>query len=699
MKISELLDGITKKDHVLPEFQREYVWTKDQAKQLMVSLVKEYPVGSLLFWKTDQPPELKNVDVRPDKLGSLQAILDGQQRLTALYMLMRGEIPPYYRTVDSAKDPRDLFFDLTTGDFQYYQSSRMKDNPLWVRVVDCFVPDKIDAVDIAEQAAKEPKQFAGLVKLCNKNLTRLRNSEKDDLPVQYVPAHAAMEDAIDIFDRVNSQGTKLTDADLALTHVTGKWAHARRVMKKKREEMKAVHFNFDLTFMTRALTGVVCQRALFETIHSRQEDELLAGWESLSKILDYLTAVLPRRASIHSTWDLNTSNVFVPLIVYLSLHSNKFPDETAAQHAIHWLYAAHTWSRYTSQVDQRLEHDISLVVREVSPWNALRNQIIDQRGRLDIKADDLDGRGIQHPVFRMAFILSKTLGAVDWFDGSPLGSVSGKKYAPNCAHIFPPKILYRNGYDSDNHMHRKVVNEIANRMVLNSSHLHRDQLPEEYFPMVEASYPGALVKQFIPMAPALWKLDRFDDFLAARRELVALKINEFMHGLTAKPETVHKRPLADLIKLGESATLEFKSTLQWDMVQEKQNSHLRLEVLKTIAAFLNSSGGTLVIGVEDDGNVCGLENDLRLTKRSTDGYQQTLAALLSQHIGPQFAPHISMRFEGLNDQQVCVLDIEKASAPAFISWKNDSLFFMRLASTSRSLDTEEAVKYINQNWG
>ncbi|MDZ4159935.1 MAG: DUF262 domain-containing protein, partial [Anaerolineaceae bacterium] len=92
MKISELIDCIRKKDIVLPEFQREYVWSRDQAKKLITSLVKEYPVGALLFWKTDAPPELKNITVMTDRLGMTQIILDGQQRLTTLYMLITGEI-------------------------------------------------------------------------------------------------------------------------------------------------------------------------------------------------------------------------------------------------------------------------------------------------------------------------------------------------------------------------------------------------------------------------------------------------------------------------------------------------------------------------------------------------------------------------------------------------------------------------------
>ena len=110
MKISQLLDDISTHDLVLPEFQREYVWSREQAKQLMVSLVKNYPVGGLLFWKTSTPPDLKNLAKAPEKLGNVQIILDGQQRLTTLYMLITGEIPPYYTERDVTRDPRDLYF-------------------------------------------------------------------------------------------------------------------------------------------------------------------------------------------------------------------------------------------------------------------------------------------------------------------------------------------------------------------------------------------------------------------------------------------------------------------------------------------------------------------------------------------------------------------------------------------------------------
>jgi len=283
VKIHHLMDGIDKRDIVLPEFQREYVWTRDQAKQLIASLMKEYPLGSLLFWKTVDPPELKNLDVDPSQVGSTTIILDGQQRLTTLYLLMRGSVPFYYRETDITNDPRALHIDLRTGELQYYQASIMKSDPAWVRVVDCFTKD-VDVFEIADQLLMDGQVYKALAKQLDRNLSRLKDIEKIDIPEQVVPANASLDGAIDIFDLVNSQGTKLTDAELTLTHVTGKWSEARRVLKAKIEDLGSRNLQFDLTFMTRALTGVVTRRALFEQIHETKKPKLVAGWQDLDRI-------------------------------------------------------------------------------------------------------------------------------------------------------------------------------------------------------------------------------------------------------------------------------------------------------------------------------------------------------------------------------------------------------------------------------
>ncbi len=703
MKVSLLLNAIQQKNLVLPEFQREYVWRRDRARELMVSLFKDYPVGGLLFWQTDSPPELKNINVRPDKLGAVRVILDGQQRLTTLHLLIEGTIPHYYTGQDLQNDPRDLHFHVGTSEFQYYLRSHMSGDPLWQRVVDCFdQKNEIRIFEIAEQVADGNKEEAfRLANQYNENLNRLRNIRDRDIPEQVVPAQASVTEAIDIFDRTNSLGTKLTDAELALTHVTGTWAAARRVLKDKSAELDESHFGFDLTVMTRALTAVVMHRALYETIHGADPNALKAGWGRLSKRLDYLVTILPSQAFIHSTDDLATPNVLIPLLVYLDVHDGRFPSDKAMRQALHWLYAAQMWQRYTAQTDQRLEHDVSIVVKEDVPWPALCDQIIDQRGRLEVKGGDMDGRWITHPMFRMAVIVAKAHGAVDWFNGAPLGAVVGKSYQLHAHHIFPQALLYRSGYDSDNHLHRKIINEIANRAFLTAeTNLElRDTPPADYLPAVEERYAGALTKQFVPVKPELWHVERFRDFLAARRDLMAKKINEFMDCLVAEPEVQVERSVDELRQLNESATLEFKSTLRWDVIQGRVNKELQFSVLRTIVAFLNSDGGTLLIGVEDNGNAHGITQDLRsFGKPTTDTFEQTLLNLVAEHIGAGLGAILKVRFEQADGTTVCRVDVAPSSEPAYLSTQRGKEFFIRVGNTSRALDAQETVSYINSHW-
>ncbi len=700
MKISELLDGIRKKDIVLPEFQREYVWNRDQAKKLFSSLFKEYPVGALLFWKTDTPPELKNLVVDGKKLGTTLIILDGQQRLTCLHMLIEGRIPSYYKKSDIKNDPRELFFNISTGEFQYYQQTLMKGNPIWIKVIDCYNKKDINVFEIAEQLTSSKEDAFQKANTFSSNLTRLRNIRTMDFPIQTVPSKAILEDAINIFDLVNSQGTKLTDADLALTHMTGKWPQARRIIKEKISTLEDFNYYFDLTFMTRAMVSVVSRRGLYETIHSEPKNKLIKGWEKLTKILDYLVSILPERAFIQSTNDISTNNIFIPIIAYLNENGGKFRSENDLKRAIHFIYCANAWARYSSQTNQKLDHDISVMARESFPWDTLIEGIIDQRGRIEVKPNDLEGRTAQNPLYSTTHIIMKSQGAVDWFNGIPLTAQKGPHFKIHSHHIFPTSLLYKSGYDPDNHLHRKIVNEIANRAFLtaDSNISLSNEYPEKYLPQIEEQYPGALVKQFVPMDPNLWKIENFADFLEARRILIAKKINEVFTSLVSEPVDVKKKPIIEIIKMGESASLEFKSTFQWDMVRNGQNKHLRKSVLKSIAAFLNSDGGTVVIGVEDSGDVCGLSNDLKITHNSNDKFLNLLNTQIADCLGAEYASIIKIRFEDTDGKQVCIIDVDRSMAPVYLEFDNKKEFFNRMGNTTRSLDPEETVKYITQHW-
>lgn len=701
-KINELLYEIETWELVLPEFQREYVWNKTQAKELMVSLIKDYPTGGLLFWTTSNPPEIKNWIDDSEEIGRKNIILDGQQRLTTLYLLLKNKIPPYYSSADIKEDPRELYFNLETADFQYFQASVMGNNPSWVSVVDCF-QDRVNISLIADQKTDgNVDEYRYIITKLIENHNRIRAIEKLDYPIQIVPNTASIVEAIDIFDRVNSQGTKLTDADLALTHVCAKWPPARRIFKKKIYELEERDFNFDLNFMVRCLTGIVEGSAIFEKIHKTEKDDLIKGWELLDSTLDYLVNILPNHAYIHSTEDLNTSNILVPVVVYLSRKNNQFNDQSDLNRCLYWIYNAHIWQRYSGQTDQRLDHDISLILRNPNPWAALVNEIIDMRGRIEVKPSDFEGRGTMHPLYRMTNIICKAYGATDWLNGSPIYETYGEKYQINSHHIFPTSLLYKiGGYSPDNHIHKKRVNEIANRAFISkrTNQELSNKPPKETLKIVANKFPSALEKHLIPNKPELWEMDMYEDFLRARKEILSDSINQYLNLLWEPLADSPEIPLEDMIALGEATNLEFKASMRYDLRLEKVNKDLQKIIAKTISAFMNSEGGTLLIGILDDGSTYGIENDIQtLSKKDVDGFTQTLYQTLVDYIGVEYSGYVKTKFVDRENKTVCIVYVEKSQRPAYL--KNGSLkeFFIRVGNSSRPLNIEEAHEYIDQRF-
>lgn len=704
MKLNEILFGIEKKDILLPEFQREYVWNREQSKQLMVSLFKNYPIGAFLLWKTENPPEIKNNAINSEKIGTYSLILDGQQRLTTLYLLIKNEVPPYYKPNDILNNPDNLYFNLKSGEFKYFQPI-MKNNLLWQKLTDCFsLQKKVNVIKIAKKISEKNSQTFNtleLVEKLNDNLNNLRNIRNRGFPIEYVPNIAQIDDAIDIFDKVNRQGTKLTDAELALTHITGKWPQARRIFKIKIKELKEINFLFDLRFIVRCLTGIVRGRALFDTIHNAVKEEVKEGWKKLDKILDYVITILPKHAYIHSTEDINTTNILVPFIVYLSKNPNlEFDSKKSMKKAIRWLYLAHLWTRYSGQTDQKLDQDINIVLRNLDPWDDLIDVIIDQRGRIKLEASNLEGRGIGNPVFNMLYIVEKAKGAIDWTNGSPIDITHGKAYKIHKHHIFPSSVLYNEKYDSFNHLHKKLVNEIANRAFLtatsNISKI-RDRKPVEYLPQIINKYgEEALKNQLIPMNQELWTIDNYERFLKARRKIIAEEINKFINTFWVEEKKImKKRSLLEYINTGESTVLEFKSSSRWDYYQEKINKELNKEITKTIAGFMNSEGGTLLIGVNDDGEIVGIENDVNtLNKKNLDGYGLHLNSIISSSIGPEYTPFISIRFDKYDEKEVCIIEVESSTQPIFIKNNDRREFYIRQGNSTRLLDSEETHKFI-----
>lgn len=163
--------------------------------------------------------------------------------------------------------------------------------------------------------------------------------------------------------------------------------------------------------------------------------------------------------------------------------------------------------------------------------------------------------------------------------------------------------------------------------------------------------------------------------------------------------TSKSQAVRELIQGLENKTLEFKSTLQWDVHQKKLNKDLRHAVLKTINAFLNMDGGTLLIGVEDNGDILGLKNDLMVSGKTLDRYSQLLSSLISDHLGAGFSRFVDFRFEEVENKTICIIEVEQASKAVFLNWNNDKEFHIRVGNTTKLLNTQEAHEHIEMHWG
>ena len=155
-----------------------------------------------------------------------------------------------------------------------------------------------------------------------------------------------------------------------------------------------------------------------------------------------------------------------------------------------------------------------------------------------------------------------------------------------------------------------------------------------------------------------------------------------------------------LILQGESPLLEFKSSFRWDLEQNRVNRSLETVVLKTLAGYLNSStGGTLLIGVSDAGEIIGLEKDYQSLKRQNqDGYEQAIITAVSAQLGADLCQFIKTLFHVTDGKHVCRLIVLASPRPVFLHQGKTPKFYLRTGGGTRDLNIQEAVEFIAHRW-
>lgn len=160
------------------------------------------------------------------------------------------------------------------------------------------------------------------------------------------------------------------------------------------------------------------------------------------------------------------------------------------------------------------------------------------------------------------------------------------------------------------------------------------------------------------------------------------------------------KDLPSIIRQGEGPYLEFKSSFRWDMAESRINRALEGVILKTLAGFLNSPvGGTLLIGVADNGEIIGLEKDYQtLKKQDHDGFEQAIMTSISNNLGADLCPYVHVLFYVIDGKDVCRLIVSPSKKPVFLDQGNSPKFYVRTGGATRDLNIQEALDYVSVRW-
>jgi hypothetical protein len=177
-----------------------------------------------------------------------------------------------------------------------------------------------------------------------------------------------------------------------------------------------------------------------------------------------------------------------------------------------------------------------------------------------------------------------------------------------------------------------------------------------------------------------------------RQETVSLADGE-------QPLLAASMSLPLLIEGGENQNVEFKASLLWDYRQQKATKELYTPVMKNIVAFLNSGGGVVLIGVGDEGEILGIEPDLRtLQKQNLDGFENAFNMAFRKMIGDEFRQSVNVTFPEIDGSTICRLTVSPLSEPAYLLYQGDERFYIRAGNASQPLPVSKATNYVRTHF-
>lgn len=560
--VEELVSMIERGELRLPEMQRRYVWRSTRVRDLMDSLYRGYPSGAILLWETDESVPLQEfaVSQTANPYQSTRLLLDGQQRLTSLAAVIRGENV----TVRGRRRPIELLFNLEHPDHlavvtevnedsddeeesdedddlggdtadssddelqrRFDQmtfvvaTKKLQQMPHWVKVSEVFKTDS-DAPFLkrAGMTGFDDPRYEKY----SQRLARLRGICKYVYRMDVLERTLSYDEVTEIFVRVNSLGAKLRSSDLALAQITAKWRHSLQTFLKFQADCASAGFDLDLGLHLRSLMAFATGQSRFRTVSSLSVVALQTAWKAGNEGMDFATNFLKSNAGIESPALLSSPFLIVAIAYFGHVRGYKIAPEEANQ-LRYWALLANAKGRFSRGSSETLLDQDLATLRDGGNVQDLIDRLRLQVGKLDISPEELEGRNQRSALFKTMFLAFRAAGAKDWRSNLTISlDHSGAHHRLQFHHIFP-KAQLKNSYTS------READDIANLAFVGgkTNRAISDKPPVTYLPPLIAQH-GAHVfdAQAIPTDLNILGVDNYRGFLVERRKRIAARLNEFL---------------------------------------------------------------------------------------------------------------------------------------------------------------------------
>lgn len=742
--LSKLMDDVEMGEIGLPDIQRPFVWKNSKVRDLFDSMYQGYPVGYLLFWETDAEKGVKQIGTYSHQKVPHLLIVDGQQRLTSLFAVIKG-ISVVRENYDSEKI--EIAFKPLEGKFDVADAS-IRRNPEWIpNISKCFEKDASQYAIVGDYINKlkkireeDGKEFSiEEQKKCEIAFQKLFGIGSFPFTVLQLSAGIDEEQVAEVFVRINSKGKSLNQADFILTLMSVFWEDGRKELEafckasRKPEKGKPGPYNYfiepDPDQLLRVSVGIGFRRARLQYAYAllrgkdlesgklskEQREKQFAVLQAAQKKTldlqnwhDFLSII--QKGGFRSSSMINSKGtlIYTYILYIIGKEDYKVSDKELQNAISRWFFMSIITSRYiSSSPESAMERDLAdfrgfTKADEFLNWinNTIKSELTTDFWETTLPAR-METSSSNSPLNNCYIAALHLLDARALFSEIRIWdaldpTTRAKKSKVERHHLFPKNYLKSFGLKGT-----RITNQIANFAYVEWKDNIKisDSPPSEYLEEFKKIIPQEKLEKmnYWHALPRDWESMTYNEFLEERRKLMAGVTRDGFKQLE-KGEVVDEKPttIEQMVFQGEGIYTEFKSTLRVNLHTKERDKAMEHAVIKTINGFLNSKeGGTLVIGVADNGDALGL---------STDGFENEdkmdlhLGNLIKSQLGTTTMLNIKPSFHDYKGERIFLVDCKPSKVPVYLKKGNDEEFYIRAGGSSARLTPSQMMEYIKQRF-